>query len=500
MARMKRLLATVLAFFTFALVGTVTNKIEMENKTVTAVGYVYDYTKVGGSLTAILNLDTGVLTIQGSGEMNDFKATTVPWYDSRDKITSVVLKEGITIIGAYAFNQCKNLTSVVIPESVTTIKSYAFCGTKLTEVVVPASVEKIYANAFKNDSLLSITFLGKETSVNSNAASAITPSAVIYCLTDSKAHEYAIKNERAYVLMDAVSAFKQVSVAIGSDLSVKYYVSLTAEEAATATMNFKVDAYNVNGVQGVATAEEGVYLFTFKGVAPQWMGEPITATLYLNGVEKETKTYSVLTYCKTILASNATTLGITEEKFATLKTLAADMLNYGAAAQTFLGYNTDKLVNAGIEGGSTYTMIKAKNSVKAGALSGVEMKGVDLHFETANALYFYFTATDVSNLNAVIYKNGLPVKTIKGADFAKATVGGVEMYYIATDSIKATELEDLFTATVYQGTDVLNGASIVSSVKSYVYAQQNNTEKAGLAELVQTLWLYGESAKAYQAA
>ncbi len=62
----------------------------------------------------------------------------------------VVIPDGVTNIGWYAFSECESLTSVTIPESVTKIGDDAFrkC-TSLTSVSIPNSVERIGAGAFK---------------------------------------------------------------------------------------------------------------------------------------------------------------------------------------------------------------------------------------------------------------------------------------------------------------------------------------------------------------
>ena len=73
--------------------------------------------------------DNGVLTISGNGAMSNFSSkSTGEWLPQKDLITTVVVEEGVTTVGNYAFYGCSNLTSVCLPESLTTIGTYAFNG------------------------------------------------------------------------------------------------------------------------------------------------------------------------------------------------------------------------------------------------------------------------------------------------------------------------------------------------------------------------------------
>lgn len=112
-------------------------------------------------------LTGGVLTIRGTGAMNDYPAApgadniyrnNAPWKDSLDKITSVVIQPGVTSIGDGAFYGCKNLTSAAIPAGITNIGALAFYQCGLTSVTVPASVKVLEQQAFGYcGSLTSIT-------------------------------------------------------------------------------------------------------------------------------------------------------------------------------------------------------------------------------------------------------------------------------------------------------------------------------------------------------
>ena len=92
------------------------------------------------------NLENGVLTISGTGKMDDYdrENSRSPWYGK--KITSAVLEEGITNIGNYAFFDCTSLTSITLPDSVTEISDTAFdkCPNLILKVY-PDSYAEQYA-------------------------------------------------------------------------------------------------------------------------------------------------------------------------------------------------------------------------------------------------------------------------------------------------------------------------------------------------------------------
>ena len=78
----------------------------------------------GDDLKWSFDADTGSLAITGSGEMAPVSDQVSPW--SGLPITSVILPEGLTAIGANAFSGCAGLTSVFLPSSVTSIGENAF--------------------------------------------------------------------------------------------------------------------------------------------------------------------------------------------------------------------------------------------------------------------------------------------------------------------------------------------------------------------------------------
>lgn len=95
-------------------------------------------------------LQNGVLTISGTGPMDNWNGFPfVPWNEVRSSITQVVIKNGVTNIGDYAFWSNSNLQSITIPGSVTRIGEFSLsdCG-KLTSVSIPNNVTRIERSAF----------------------------------------------------------------------------------------------------------------------------------------------------------------------------------------------------------------------------------------------------------------------------------------------------------------------------------------------------------------
>lgn len=92
----------------------------------------------------------GVLTISGTGAMDDYKNADRPWEELRSEITTIVVEEGITSIGAYAFQYFLAAKQVLLPQSLTRIGEYAFSFCYVLEdLKLPDGVISIGAGAFE---------------------------------------------------------------------------------------------------------------------------------------------------------------------------------------------------------------------------------------------------------------------------------------------------------------------------------------------------------------
>ena len=125
------------------------------------------------NLTWKLDAD-GTLTISGTGAMKNYdsKKNRNPVYNNSN-VKKVVIEDGVTSIGNYAFTYCVSLTSITIPDSVTSIGYYAFFYCKsLTSITISDSVTSIGNYAFFYcRSLTSITIPDSVTSIGNDAFS-----------------------------------------------------------------------------------------------------------------------------------------------------------------------------------------------------------------------------------------------------------------------------------------------------------------------------------------
>ena len=127
----------------------------------------------GENLTWTLDA-AGTLTVSGTGAMKDFGYKGAPWYQSRDSIQAVVVENGVTTIGKYAFSACRSLSSITIPESVTTIggSAFSYCSS-LTSITLPQGLTAIGRSAFSDcSSLTGITLPESVTAIGKYAFSA----------------------------------------------------------------------------------------------------------------------------------------------------------------------------------------------------------------------------------------------------------------------------------------------------------------------------------------
>ena len=104
----------------------------------------------------------GTMTLSGSGPMWDYSYENPEFSYLIEDIKSLVVEEGISTIGSYAFMNAANIQSISLPESMEEIKGAAFYkNSSLTEIDIPAKVSYIGDHAFAYcANLQRVEFLG----------------------------------------------------------------------------------------------------------------------------------------------------------------------------------------------------------------------------------------------------------------------------------------------------------------------------------------------------
>lgn len=146
----------------------------------------------GENVKYIYNSDTNELTISGSGPMDDYTASLSPFFNM--KVKSLYIEEGITKIGAFAFECCTKLQNVFIPNSVIfignrafincdkldnlvlsdtlkTIDDYGFYGCEsLKSIVLPENIERLGSHCFSDCTALQSVIISAGTKEISESA------------------------------------------------------------------------------------------------------------------------------------------------------------------------------------------------------------------------------------------------------------------------------------------------------------------------------------------
>ncbi len=182
-------------------------------------------TGTDGNISYTLNRLTGTLTLTGNGAMNNYGfsnssgvdgyGSNAPWGDqptnslfdgqyNTDLVTSIVIGEGITTIGSYAFYGYDHVTSLTIPTSVTSMGEGAFarCSSLSSINILSTEMTSIGEYAFKD--CTGLTSFYTVSTVNSIGANAFqnTPNLTMYGEQGIYSQTYANSKSIPYVVMD----------------------------------------------------------------------------------------------------------------------------------------------------------------------------------------------------------------------------------------------------------------------------------------------------------
>ena len=191
---------------------------------------------------------------------NDETYFPMPWEEFiYDNIKNIILPDGITSIGDFAFNnESYNITSIHLPEGIRRIGKYAFAGNAgLTSISIPASVELIDTAAFYYCMALTAVH------VNSSNRHYCSENGVLFNKDKSKLIIYpAMKQDSYYALPSNV---KQIE--IGAFLECQSLTEIVLPEGIT-TISSEAFSYCTNLVEiNIPNSVNYIGEYAFDGTA-----------------------------------------------------------------------------------------------------------------------------------------------------------------------------------------------------------------------------------------
>ena len=305
--------------------------------------------------------------------------------------------------------------------------------------------------------------------------------------------------------VDSLLNIKQVSITLDSDISLVYLVDpAVLERYQNATIVYRDASGTVQGASGLSkeltkTVNGKTYLYgEFTGIAAKEMTKDITATLEgtsdggMTNCYSKAYTTSVADYAKRLIAMDGTSKA--------LKTLLVDLVNYGASAQTYFGYNTSDLANADFDDYQTYA--SAKHSLTGFTNSGssvtnsgnVKISGRTLVLENRVGIAVIVDTSeyegDVADITINVSGTGVS-DIISGQDLKPY---GTNKYYGVTYEILPTKMDETYTFTVQVNGEA--SARMTYGISAYAYNMRNNSNTK-LVALLQDIMEYGNSALNY---
>ena len=432
----------------------------------------------GDNLTWTLD-DAGTLTISGVGDMKRYSySSDVPWYSSRTSIKKVIITDGVTSIGDYAFRSCTSLTSITIPDSVTSIGELAFYDcTKLTNVI----------------------YCGTEEQWNQ-----ITIGSDNTALTNAERSYHSIVDGACTVCGTTFGPELDENLTIvGKDMLLGGYIgaqfTVNPEAAGVYDSIYLVVVFDGQEYTYDTSLVSDQMIFEHR-VAPKYMGEAlqITACGVKDGVTYygETEIWSIRDGIMERLEKFYPY--IKYEAYKNRCVLLVDMLYYGAAAQTRFGTDTNGLVTYGLD--AKYAALRSLAEptiakINTGCKTTTnQLYQYNLGVEDAVQMQFTFRlkVEDYSQYVVKITANGTTYEYTGGDFIPQGDTDMLKKFVtVVFDKLEAVNMRDEVTIELWQ-----NGAKVsdtyIASIEGFATASiavDNNVN------LLKAMIAYGDSAK-----
>ena len=282
----------------------------------------------------------------------------------------------------------------------------------------------------------------------------------------------------------AESSVSKWNLTLGEDIGIGLYMELEDAVLGDPDAKLKVTVGNTASeyLDIPSVNEGGLYPFAIH-VASAQMTETVKVQLVTSGLYGKEMTYSVRQYADYILTEKP------EEFDAKTKDLVTAMLVYGGKAQSYFGYNTENMADAGISAPAANTIPEASGVTITDNAAGMNFYGSSLLFKSKTAIRYYFTTTEDIGLYTFTDGKGNPL----------ISVAKDGMYYVEISSISPADLDGDFSVQVIKA-DSEDTITVSYNAVSYMARKfYNKGTDQTLKDLVQAMYNYHIAAKAYDA-
>jgi len=330
---------------------------------------------------------------------------------------------------------------------------------------------------------------------------------------EQEAHEYVdgiciCGADNTTVVVDSALKINH-SLNLASDISVNYAVLstlLAGYDMNTVYMEVEVDTYTGNEKTGTAVLKlapeyiDGFYYFTVDGLTAVNMNDQLRAVLYgrKNGrnYSSAVDTYSIAQYAYSQL--NKATMSDS------LKAVCANLLRYGALAQTFKAYRTDALADQSMtQAHKSYltdldTVTFGNNSFEFSFVPNPAVtwagKALDLNSKVGVRYVVDLTKYQgkVEDLSLVVtYVDIYGASRTETVAVPVQYMPNTKLYAFTFEGLLAAELRTVLTATVYENGNPVS-SDLIYSPDTYC-----NGKTGILGELCKALFAYSDCSKIY---
>lgn len=483
------------------------------------------------------------------------KVFTAKWSDAHTVVTDPAVAATCTTAGKTAGSHCSVCNKVITAQTTVAAKGH----TKVTIPAVAATCTKTGLTAGVKCSICN-TVITKQTTVAAKGHTevidkAVAPTCTATGLTEGKHCSVCntvttaqttvpAKGHKKITVIDRLPAFEETGLnhvecevcnenlgettvpaltfqtlglrhncSFGNDLSMLYAIPVESLRNCSDIRLKVVKDYILQ--DGTTEAREKLltpveyaidgtlyYRFDYKEVSAKEIGDTLTASLGFTKGEREyngkVDEYSLKRYAEERLAASA------NESF---KRLLVDLLNYGAAAQSYFEYKTDKPVNADLTEEQKALSLGKYNGITkvvADEDTGVyEAKITRKNIKFGNRIELLVATSfgidsDLSGVKLkVVYTTASGeegVETIDGADFVYRT--DVNSYTAYFNGLKASELRSVLFLTLVRGDEAIS-ATVKYSLDTYAANRLEASTDENYKELLKKTLIYSDSAKNY---